>query len=349
MFFIIYLTLTSYTTIELPKLMAQTMERSSWIAILVVSLIYAIAAIIITKLNKTFPGKVLFDYGQKIVGKFFTYLIVIFYFLVALMIGVYLKVKLVNLVTANFLPETPQYALLLFGIMLFGYVAYKGITNIARMFEILGVLYLVVTVLICIFMLFQGMPENVLPFFKKSDMTEFFPAIKKLVISYTGMGFLLVIPFTAKNKKASKVAFYTVMFIGLFYVLIVESTIMILGLINTSTFDDAFIEGIKMVEFPVIERTDIFYLTFGLTSLFAGTITIFTSAVEFACRLFSPLKRHIAVIAVGVILFVLSLFALKIKNVSEVYSSFAPYILSCTSILIPTTLLILAKVKKVSG
>lgn len=349
MVFIIFLTLTSYTTIELPKIMAQTAGRSNWIVILIMAVIYSVVAVIITKLNNLFQGKAIFDYSQEIVGRFITYLIALFYFFVALLIAVYLKLKLFNLLTANFLPETPQFVILLMGILLFGYVAYKGITNIARMYEIIGVLYLITTVAICTFMLFQGMSENILPIYKKSDLERFLPAAKNMVIPYTGMGFLLVIPFTAKNKKAPKVAFFSVLAIGFFYVMIVECTIMTLGLINTASFNDAFIEAIKMVDFPIIERTDILYLTVGLTSLFAGTITIYATAVEYACRLFPPLKRHVVVIGIGVILFVLSMIAFKIKNFNEIYSNFAPYILICTSFLIPAILLFFAKVKKRAG
>ena len=68
MFFIIFLTLTSYTTINLPKTMAQTAGRSSWIPIMAVSIIFGGAAVIITKLNNMYQGKVLFDYSQEIVG-----------------------------------------------------------------------------------------------------------------------------------------------------------------------------------------------------------------------------------------------------------------------------------------
>ncbi|MGI5877849.1 MAG: GerAB/ArcD/ProY family transporter [Christensenellales bacterium] len=51
--------------------MAETAGRSSWIPIIAVSLIFGVAAVIITKLNNMHQGKVLFDYSQEIVGRFF--------------------------------------------------------------------------------------------------------------------------------------------------------------------------------------------------------------------------------------------------------------------------------------
>ncbi len=346
MFFIIFLTLTTYTTIDLPKIMAQAAGRTSWIPIMAASVIFGFAAIIITKLNNMYQGKVLFDYSQEIAGKIFSRLIASYYLLFFFIVGVYLKLKLVGLLKSNFLPQTPRFIMLLMGISLFGYVAYKGITNVARMFEIIGALFLIVTVGLCIAMLSEGMVYNVLPFFNSTETKEYMSTMKDLATPFTGLAVLFIIPFTAQNKKAPKVAFFTLIFIGLFYVMIVESTIMILGINNTITFNDAFIEAIKIVELPVIERPDIFYLTFGLTSLFAGMIIAFTAIVEFACRLIPKVKRHIVVIVIGIVFFILCLFALNINNMKDVFESFAPYLVLISSILIPTVLFIIAQVKK---
>ena len=137
--------------------MAQTAGRSSWIPIMTASFVFGGAAVIITKLNNMYPGRVLFDYCREITGKFITYLIAVFYLLFFLLIGVYLKLKLVGVLKSNFLPQTPQFIMLLMGISLFGYVAYKGIPNIARMFEIIGSLFLIVTVGLCGIMFYEGM------------------------------------------------------------------------------------------------------------------------------------------------------------------------------------------------
>lgn len=343
--FIIFLTLTTYTSIALPKIMARSAGRTGWIPIIIVTLIFSCAALIITKLNNMFKGKMLFDYSQDIVGKFFTYIITCYFVLYFLFIGVYLEFKMVGLLTSNFLPLTPQFISLAFGLMLFSFAAYKGITNVARMFEICGVLFLIVTVGICILMLTQGMHYNILPFFNASETKQFFTAAKDLIVPFGGIELLLVIPFTKINKKVPKAAFFTLLFIGVFYILIVESAFMILGVNNTALLNDSFIEAIKVVEMPVIERTDIFYLTFGLTSLFAGMIIIFTAIVELVCKIFAKVKRHLVVIAIGLIFYVLSLLAVNL-DMSDLFDSISTYLILTSSILIPTLLFVLAKIKK---
>lgn len=104
-------------------------------------------------------------------------------------------------------------------------MSYKGVANVARMLEIIGALFLLVTVGICVIILVQGMNYNILPFFNKSDAKSFLAAMKDLSTPFTGLGILFIVPFTKQNKKAPKVAFFTLLFIGLMYALIMESTI----------------------------------------------------------------------------------------------------------------------------
>lgn len=345
-FFLIFLALTSYRSIDMPIIIARSAGRSGWIPIIIVSLIFGVVITIIIKLNNMFKDKVLFDYGQEIVGKFITYIIVCYFIVYFILIGIFLDIKLVDVLTTNFLPSSPQYAILTLGIMLFGFAAYKGITNMARLFEIIGALFLLVTVGICILMLTQGMDYNILPIFNVSDTNHFLTAIKELFIPYFGIEILFVIPFTTINKKAPRVGFATLLFIGFFYILIVEGTFMILGVNNTALLNDSFIEAIKITEMPVIERTDIFYLTFGLSSLFAGMMIVFVVVVEFACKLFKKVKRHVVVIVVAIIMYILTLLALNIKKVDEIFDSFFIYLIIISSIIIPITLLVVAKIKK---
>lgn len=346
MFFIIYFTLTTYSTIDLPKIMSQTAGRSSWIPIMAASVLFGGVAVIITKLNNMYQGKVLFDYSSEIIGKFPARLIAMYYMLVFLAVSIYLNLKLIGVLRANFLPQTPRCIMLLLGIMLFGYVAYKGITNVARMFEIAGVLFLIVTVGLCAAMISQGMLYNIMPFFNITETKGFTAAFKGLASPYAGLDVLFVIPFTSKNKNAPRAAFFTLLFIGLFYVLLVESTVMILGINNTIAFNDSFIEAIKIVELIIVERTDIFYLTFGLTSLFAGVIIVNTVAVELACRFVPKVKRQIVVIIIGIVLFILCLFALNITDIREEFEAVSPLLVIISVILIPTILFIIAKVRR---
>jgi spore germination protein len=198
MFFVLCITITTYTTISLPEVMAQTAGRSSWIPIMISSIVFGISVVIITKLNNMFLGKVFFDYSQKVVGKFFTYAIAVYYILSFLVTGVYLKLKLVGVLTSNWLPNTPEPVFLVFGIALFAFVANKGITNMARLFEIYGISFIIVTVGICVLMLTDGEKYNILPVFNSSEIVGYPKAMKELIVPFGGAEILFIIPFTKK-------------------------------------------------------------------------------------------------------------------------------------------------------
>jgi len=343
--FILFLGTTTYSTIYLPKVIATVSGRNSWLPIIVITIMYAIITLMIAKLNNAFQDKALFDYSEKIVGKLFSYIISYYYMLNFFVIYLLLNANLITSIKSNFLQKTPQFVIVLLTILLISYVSYKGITNIARLFVIIGILFLIVTVGLCIPMILEGYIYNIRPFFQASALGNIWEIFKVLVIPYGGIEILFFIPFTKLNKKAPKIAFYTMIFIGLFYVLIVESTIMLLGLNNTVLYHDSFIEAIKIVTIPVIERTDVFYLTFGLSSLFAGLIIVFTGIVEYASKLFPKIKRPKIIIIFGVILFITNIVLGNVKNIIQIYVIFTPYVVMISTIVIPITLFILAKVK----
>jgi hypothetical protein len=97
------------------------------------------------------------------------------------------------------------------------------------------------------------MNYNILPFLDISETKQFFSTMKNFVIPYGGIEILLIIPFTLMNKKASKIAFFTLIFIGIFYVLIVEGTLSTLGINNTMTLNDSFVEAIKIVKYLLLK------------------------------------------------------------------------------------------------
>ena len=349
MFFILILTITSYTTIYLPKTMAQSVGRSSWILILAAGLIFGLAAAVIASLNSRYPGKVMFDYSQEIAGTLGSRLIAVYYLLYFILIGAYLNVRLVNLMSANFLPRTSQNVMLGIAIGLFALVAFRGITNVARLFEIYGIAFLFLTVMLCLAMLTQGMPYNFLPLINPNEVRNFAQGIPRLAFPFGGVEVLLVVPFSKNNKKAARVAFLTLVFIGIFYVLVVESTISILGINNTILYRDAFIEANKIVSLPIIERTDIFYLTVGLMSLFSGLIMMFLAALEFACRLIQKVERPVMALAIGGVYFLLCFFSRSVNNIAEMVDYVSPYLVTVSTILLPATLFALSKIKDKRG
>lgn len=340
---------TTYTIIDLPKYMVQSAGRSSWLPIVLTSVVFAVLITMIVQLNKMYPQKILFDYTKDIAGSFFAYLFSIFYILYFIIVEVHLNIKLLGILALNFFPKTPQFIILLLLTGLSAYLSAKGLRNICRLIEYTGIAFLAVTLIICVFMITNGDKYNVLPIFNTSDFKDLTGMAKELMLPFAGIEILTIVPFAQENKKVGKKLFLAILLIGLLDVLIVESTIKILGVNNTVIFSDSFFEAIKATPVPVIERLDIIYLTFGFGSLFTGFGVMFVAIVEHAGRIMPKVSRNKLVIITGVIVFALSFAASKINGISGVLRNVVIYLVIAASIAIPLSLFIAAKIKRSVG
>jgi len=327
------LLLSSFSTLDLPRSMAQSDGRSSWVSILIISLIYAVSASMIAKMNKAHEGEVFFDYGKELAGKFTITVVTLYYLVYYYMIAIYLDTKMVHFLQANFLPKTPCMVMLLFGILLYSYAITKRLTIIARLAELIGIAFLIMIVAISIAMLSTGMVYNILPLINLKEISG--KAFKDLIIPFGGIELLLVLPFWKENKKVVKTVFFTLLFIGFLYVLVVQSTILTLGINNTMTLNDSFIEALRAVEIPMIERLDIYYLTFNLSALFMEMILLYTMIIEFASKLLPKAKRGVLCIYIGAISFTLCFIKSKLENVDQFFLKALPVLAILSSFIIP--------------
>lgn len=345
MFFILLLTLSTFTTIDLPKVIAQTAGTNGWMAILAASLFFGLAAAMITSLNNRFQGKTLYEYGEEIVGKFVSRVIILYYILYFAQVIVNLKIRLAGFLKYNFLPNTPLCLVIAMSVSLFSYISYKGITNAARLLELYGAVFLVTTTVLCIIMIPQGFLYNILPFIDTGEFRYLPESLPHLVIVFGGIEVLMAVPFSQANRKAPRVSFLSILFIGALYVLITESSITILGINNAALYNDAFIEAIKIVEIPVLERPDIFYLTVSLTSLFAGMVMIYIALLEYICKLFPKVRRISLALISGAVLYIACMVLLGSKDMQSILHRMLAITTLLSSVVIPALLLILAKFK----
>lgn len=349
-FFILFLTSISFGVVSISKIMAESAGTGSWLTLLITALIFAIAAIMIVSLNNMFQGKMLFDYSKEIIGNVGSYTVSIYFVIYFLLILIFLVIQLSNILQSNFLLKTPKWAIMLFGIPVFGFLAYKGITSVARMFELYGLLVLIFAILIHIGMVEQAKIENILPLFDMNDADKYLTAIEKAIFPFLGVEILLAIPFTKKNgKKAKKTAFLSLLFIGLFYILVVETCIMKLGITSIVHYKDALIVAIRDTELEFLDflqRLDILYMAVGFMGFFMGISIVYTALVEYLCKIFSRLKRLTIVLIVGAISYSLCLFVIKIKGYEDFFNETLKYLGLVSVFLIPVILLIIAKVRK---
>ena len=349
MVFFLFVTLTTVSLITLPKDMAAQAKQGAWVTILLTALLFGVMAAIIVKLSKMHNGKVLFDYSRELTGRFMSYTFAVFYVLYFLVVNAYLSAYFVTILRYDFLPKTPQWATLLLGIPLFGFIAFKGITNTARLLEIFGLLLLIASVVICISMYFEGDVKHLLPVFTPSRIGDYISSIKNALFAFLGIEILTVIPMSKENKKAPRVAFFTLIGIGLFYILIVGGCYAIVGINEITHYNDSLITAIRLVHYPQIEflqRLDIVYMTVGFMVFFASQAIVYLAAVEYLCRIFSKAKRIVIVISAGVAVYLLSMLFAGIGGTDSILHAVITFTGLIAAFIIPLLLFLIAQVKK---
>ncbi len=158
---------------------------------------------------------------------------------------------------------------------------------------------------------------------------------------------MTVVPFSGKKVGRSvATAFFTLLCIGLFYCLVVETCIMMLGMKAAANYNFALIEAIKLIDNPILERFDILYLTVGFSGLIAGICGVYLALVEYAIRLFSKVNRLYIVLGAGVVVAGLCIAAQAFKSATDVLEIVLPIAGLVASVLIPTALFLIMKVRK---
>lgn len=345
-FFIVFLTLTCYSRNSIAKTLAQSAGTGGWFPLVITALCFAAFAWVIVRLNSAFPAMTLFDYGQRVAGRFLAYVLAIYFMLYFFLALGFLCTKLTEVLKAEFYPQTPEWATLAASVFVFGFVAYRGVTGVARFFEIVGTVFLVVAIPTYFIMFQQGNLQEIRPIFRASKLPDYLFAIKDTVTPFLGVEILTVFPLGGKNiGRSAAVAFLSVLFVGLFYIVVVEGCIMMLGMQSTQNYNYALIEAIKQIETPVVERLDILYLTVGFAALVAGVCGLYLALVEYAVRVFTKINRFAIVVGVGILITAISLTAQAAKPVKEAIELMLPAAGLAAAFFIPAILLLTAKVR----
>jgi spore germination protein len=350
MFFILFMTLTAIASVDIPKVVAQYGGYGGWAAVLLTSLVFAVAALLWAKLNNMHQGKMVFDYSKELVGKAGAYFIAAYFAQYFLTVLITLNLAMSNLLQANFLPNTPMWATAIASIPVIGFVAYKGVTNVARLIEIYGIILLVVSVPVHLLMLAQGDINHILPLYNPAETGKIVSSMWKLIFSFLGVEVIAMIPFTAKNgPKAGKTAFITILLVGLFYVLIVETSMMMIAPYEIIHYNYPLVVAIRQVELPllkVFQRIDLIYLTVGFIGLFSGLSIVYLNIVEYICRMLPRAKRSLVVTAVGAAAFLGEYLIQGIVDIKKTLQEIVTYSGILAAGLIPVVLIIITKAKK---
>ena len=350
LFFIIFITLSSFSIAELPKTMARSAGTGAWVPLLLATFFFSFAVAVITYLGNLFKGKTLFEYSTLLTGKFATYCftgIYILYFFGVLSMLLRSGAEVIKL---EILFKTPIWATMFALLLLSGYAASKEISNIARIFEFFGYILVLTILSFSVEMYIFGNTLNMLPLFDFKEVNAYIKALPLAIMPFLGIEVLTIIPLSKANgKKAIWYSMSGILAVCVFYILVVYLTYMLVGVEDSKNYKDALFVGIRLLDIEMLQflkRFDIIAFMVWIFIMFC-TLTIITYTVsKYTHKIFSKANNYRVLIIVSVLAYVAALLPASYNEATQILTYLTMYFGVVPAFLIPMILLIVAKVKK---
>ncbi|ASS94322.1 spore germination protein [Peribacillus simplex] len=316
-----------------------------WISVIFGGVIAIIAGVIMVKLSQQFPEKTFYQYINDIVGKWvgrLLSLVVICYFLMTS--GFQLR-SMAEVVRYLLLEGTPTWAITMIFMWVGLYLIIGGINPIARLFEIIlpltVILFLAVT-----FMSFKIFEIDNLRPVLGDGVIPVLKGVKTTALAFSGPEImLLLVPFMNQPKKAVKALLVGVSIPLIFYVITV---VMVIGALS--------VDGVVLRTWPtldlirsfeisglIFERFESLLLGVWIMQIFATfTITYFAAALGLA----QLTKKSIHPFMFG-LLPILYIIAMIPRNINDLFKQgdFVGNIALLLFGLLPLLLLIISRIK----
>ena len=254
-----------------------------------------------------------------------------------------------EIVTLIFLHNTPVWAIIIFLLLIIGYALTKNFSTIARITEIYIPLVIIGFIAIQIIMTTQGEIINIRPLFGSEDLITYVKSSFQLFIPFIGLEIIMFIPINkTKNKGIMKYSILSVVFIGMLYIFIVESTISVVGVEDLVFYSASIfkvLKGIDLHYLEILQRPDGFYVTFWTMNLFCEICIISYLIFDQCKKFFKNTSEYIIIFLIITISLIMSLF-IKTPSQMDIVVTIIKNFGILTLIIIPSILLIITKVKK---
>lgn len=213
-----------------------------WISIILSGLLVMLLGIILVTLCRRFPGKTVFQFTEEITGKWIAYILgaaIILYFLA---ISAF-EIRVMAEVTRLYLLEgTPVWAIVMVFMWVGFYLISGGINSMARLYEIILPIALILFVL-AIFLSSSLFEINNLRPVLGEGIMPVFKGLKSSMLAYTGYEVMFVVMAFMKNPEKGKKAMFWGILISMVIYLI--TLVMVVGSLS--------IEGMRTRTWPTLD------------------------------------------------------------------------------------------------
>ncbi|WP_054697035.1 GerAB/ArcD/ProY family transporter [Syntrophomonas palmitatica] len=259
--------------ISLPSIASKQAHQDAWLVVMGGAFAPLLVLLLVERLFRRFPGYSFTDISCLLFGKIIGKILV----LSVLAYFIYFQAVVLSTVTqvtkVFVLPQTPNRVILIVIALAVVYVASLGAKAIANINEIYLYQFILFNILWLIPLFLAGDYTNLLPV-GESGFKGLGYGILTTSFAYSGIEILLLVyPMVDKSQPVLKAGFIAVVFTMAFYLLLTLSSLAVFG--SNALGSIIVWPGItilKVLDFPVIGRFEIFYLLlwmgFGLRPAF---------------------------------------------------------------------------------
>jgi len=246
--------------------------------------------------------------------------------------------------------RTPIWALILVFLIVVYYAVIKEIRVIGRICEIYGFIIIITAIIIHFLIFTKGELVNIKPVFVVKDIPNYFKSSVVAIFPFIGFEILTIIPFNRKenNKKIFRYTTLMMLFIGFFYILVVESCLAVNGVDGIVRYKDALYATIRRVDIKNLQflrRLDGIFLIAWIMGIFTTITLAAYGCIFILSKLLNKIKFNILAFFVMILSFLISMVPKTIDEVQKTID-YTGYGVFFTGALIPVILLIITKVKK---
>jgi spore germination protein len=348
--FLVFGTVVGYGILGLPKTITEKAGTGGWFTLIMALGVVITFTCTTTYLAYVHENKTLYDYSNILVGKYITIIFMIIYIMYFFIFVTMITRISSESIKLMILINTPVWALSLIFLSVAYYAVIKRLGVIARICEIYGFIIVIGALIIYVSMFTQGKLINLKPFFIPEQVGEYVKATVVTIVPFLGIEILTIIPIDRRknDKKIFKYVVGIVTFIGILYILNVESCISVMGVDGIVYYEDALFATIRRIDIKsleFLERIDGIFIVLWLMAIFC-TITLGAyGSIFMISKLCKNIKFELLAFVVITIGFIVSQVPRSIDDV-RIILEYLAYLGLVTSGLIPIILLVVTKVKK---
>lgn len=348
--FIVFGIVVGFGVMGLPKDVAEAAYTGGWFTLLISTAIAIIFTYIITYLGYVHANKTIYEYCEILTGKTITTILICIYIIYFFISFTMITRMATDTIKLTVLLKTPIWATSLVFLAVVYYAVIKRLQVIGRICEIYGVVIIIAAVLITSAIFTQGKLINMKPFFVADEIRRYIKATTVTIFSFSGIEILSIIPLS-KNKNSRKIFKYTalmVVFIGFFYIMVVESCISVMGVDGIIHYEDALYAAIRRVDIRSLQflrRLDGVFLISWISAIFCTLVLFAYGSIFLASKLFKKINFNILAFIVILMGFLVSQIPSTADELKKIFN-IINYSGLLTLIGIPIILFVITKVKK---